>query len=125
MSKKYNVLYVDDEQQNLFAFRAVFRRFFNVFTAIGGQEAIAILENQPVDLILSDQRMPVMTGIELCEYAMDKYPDSARMIVTGYSEMEPLKQAIQDGKIRDYIMKPWETQELKSIMEEAISSVQE
>jgi len=120
MTEKYNILYVDDEKQNLHAFRAIFRRFFNVYIASGGSEALAILENQTVHLVLSDQRMPVMTGVELCENVMQMYPESVRMIVTGYSEMDPILNAINEGKISSYIMKPWKTQELKSIMESAI-----
>ncbi len=120
MAKKINVLYVDDEQQNLLAFRAVFRRFFNVFIASGGPEAIELLDHQPIDLVLSDQRMPAMTGIELCEYVMKKHPSAARIIVTGYSEMEPIHLAIKEGKIRDYVMKPWKTKELRSMIENAI-----
>ena len=120
MNQKYNILYVDDEKQNLHAFRAIFRRFFNVYVAGGGSEALDLLKNQSVHLVLSDQRMPQMTGIELCENVMKMYPDSVRMIVTGYSEMDPILNAIEDGKIKTYIMKPWKTQELKHIIESAI-----
>ena len=120
MAEKYNILYVDDEKQNLHAFRAIFRRFFNVFVADGGSEALEILENQPVHLVLSDQRMPSMTGVELCETVMEKYPNAVRIIVTGYSEMTPILNAIKEGKIKQYIMKPWKTQELKTIIESAI-----
>ena len=120
MSEKYNILYVDDEKQNLHAFRAIFRRFFNVYVADGGEEALELLEKQSVDLVLSDQRMPVMTGVELCETVMKKYPKSVRIIVTGYSEMTPILNAVKEGKINSYIMKPWNTQELKTIIESAI-----
>jgi len=120
MPEKYNVLYVDDEKQNLHAFKAIFRRFFNVYVANGGSEALELLESQSVHLVLSDQRMPSMTGVELCENVMERYPDSIRMIVTGYSEMDPILHAIEEGKIKSYIRKPWKTQELKSIMETAI-----
>ena len=120
MTPNYNILYVDDEKQNLRAFSAMFRRFFNVFIADGGNEALEILKNQPVDLVLSDQRMPVMTGIELCENVMEMYPNAVRMIVTGYSEMDPILNAIEEGKIKSYIKKPWKTQELKTIIETAI-----
>ena len=120
MAEKYNILYVDDEKQNLHAFRAIFRRFFNVFVADGGLEALELLKKQSVHLVLSDQRMPAMTGVELLENVMKIYPDSVRMIVTGYSEMDPIINAINEGKVRNYIMKPWKTQELKTIMESAI-----
>ena len=99
MIQKYNILYVDDETDNLLAFRSVFRRFFNVYTAEGGEEAIKMLEDQPVDLLLSDQRMPSMTGVELCEKVMNSFPKTARIIVTGYSEMQPILDAVKSGKI--------------------------
>ena len=121
MEKKYNILYVDDEQQNLLAFRAVFRRFFNVYTVNGGEEAISFLEQQDIDLVVSDQRMPAMTGLELCEHVMAKYPALARIIVTGYSETEPLDRAVEEGKIRSFVLKPWDTQNLKVVMEQAIN----
>ncbi len=120
MTAKYSILYVDDEPQNLFAFQAVFRRFFDIVTAEGGREAIDILQKRKFDIIVSDQRMPSMTGIELCEYAMHNYPSSARLIVTGYSEIEALSQAIREGKIRDYVKKPWNVKEMKDIIEQTI-----
>lgn len=120
MGEKYNILYVDDEQQNLRAFKAMFRRFFNVHIAGGGSEALKILEKQSMDLVLSDQRMPVMTGIELCENVMNLYPKSIRMIATGYSEMESILEAIEEGKIKRYVTKPWKITELKTIIENAI-----
>ena len=121
MTAKYNILYVDDEQQNLRAFRAMFRRFFNVYIAEGGSEALEIMKEQPVDLVLSDQRMPRMTGVELCENVMELYPEAVRIIVTGYSEMDPILNAIEEGKIRSYIKKPWKTEELKSVIESALA----
>ena len=120
MTAKYNILYVDDEQENLHSFRAIFRRFFNVFVADGGAKGLQILENQSVDLILSDQQMPKMTGVEFCEKVMEKYPDPVRIIVTGYSEMAPINNAIEDGKIERCIKKPWKTRELKAIIEGAL-----
>ena len=103
MTAKYNILYVDDEQQNLRAFRAMFRRFFNVYIAEGGSEALEIMKEQPVDLVLSDQRMPRMTGVELCENVMELYPEAVRIIVTGYSEMDPILNAIEEGKIEPFL----------------------
>ena len=65
--------------------------------------------------------MPKMTGVELCENVMVLYPQAVRMIVTGYSEMEPILNAIEEGKIKSYIKKPWKTDELKSIIESALA----
>lgn len=120
MAKKFTVLYVDDEQDNLLAFRSVFRRYFNVFTASGGSEALDLLKDQAVHLVLSDQRMPNMTGIELLDYVNTQYPSIVKMIVTGYSEMEPILTAVEQGRVAQYITKPWKVEELKSILENAL-----
>lgn len=122
MTRKYNVLYVDDEPDNLLAFRSVFRRFFNVYTASGGPEAIDLLDEQSVDLILSDQRMPHMTGVELLNEVSHAYPAIIRMIVTGYSDMDPIIHAVKNGKVAQYITKPWKVEELKSILDEALAN---
>lgn len=121
MTKKYNILYVDDEPDNLLAFRSVFRRFFNVFTANDGPEAIEFLNDQTVDLILSDQRMPEMTGVELLNKVSIEHPNIIRMIVTGYSEMAPILHAVENGKVAKYITKPWKVEELMSILENALT----
>lgn len=120
MAKKFTVLYVDDEQDNLLAFRSVFRRYFNVFTASGGSEALDLLKDQAVHLVLSDQRMPHMTGIELLDCVNTQYPSIVKMIVTGYSEMEPILTAVEQGRVAQYITKPWKVEELKSILENAL-----
>lgn len=120
MTDKFNVLYVDDEPDNLLAFRAVFRRFFNVYTATGGREAIALLQKQSIDLVLSDQRMPQMTGVELMERVSREYPKIIRMIATGYSEMQPIMDAVRRGEVAQYITKPWKVEELKQILHQAL-----
>lgn len=114
--EKHTILYVDDDADNLLAFRSVFRRFFKVYTATGGDEAIAILKEKPIHLLLSDQRMPKMTGVELCGNVMQTHPETVRIIVTGYSEMQPIVDAMNDGKVARYIMKPWNVEELKGIL---------
>ena len=97
------ILYVDDEKDNLFAFRSVFRRFFDVVTAIDGSEAIELLEVQDVDLVLSDQRMPKMTGVELCKYILNHYPKVKRIIVTGYSDRAPIEEAMKTGALSKWV----------------------
>ena len=119
--KKYHILYVDDEADNLLAFRSVFRRYFDISTATGGQEAMQILKEKPIHLLLSDQRMPNMTGVELCENVMQSHPTMVRIIVTGYSEMKPIEDALEEGKVSKYIMKPWNVSELKDIIEQALA----
>ncbi len=121
MTKKFNILYVDDESDNLLAFRSVFRRFYNVTTAEGGEQALTLLKDQSFDLILSDQRMPEMTGVELFEAIMNDFPNAVRIIVTGYSEMQPINKAMKEGKVAQCITKPWNVDELKNIIQEALN----
>ena len=121
--EKHSILYVDDDADNLLAFRSVFRRFLKVYTANGGDEAIEILKEKPIHLLLSDQRMPKMTGVELCSNVMESHPDTVRIIVTGYSEMQPIMDAMNDGKVARYIMKPWNVEELKGILSRELGAV--
>lgn len=122
MATAFQILYVDDEQDNLMAFRAVFRRHFKVHLAQSGQEALHFLNQQAIDLIISDQRMPKMTGVELLEKVRDRFPEIIRMVLTGYSDQQAIIDAINKGKIYHYITKPWDVDELKFIMENALET---
>lgn len=115
-----NVLYVDDEEQNLITFRAAFRRDFNVVTARSAQEAIELMRLQTIPVVLTDQRMPEMTGVQLLEKILPEFPDSIRIIVTGYTDMDAIIQAVNNGHIFQYITKPWNEQELKMTISHAI-----
>jgi response regulator RpfG family c-di-GMP phosphodiesterase len=113
-TKKYNILYVDDEQHNLNSFKAAFRRHYNVYTALGAKEGIEVLNTNPIHLIITDQRMPEMTGVEFLEKAIGLYPETIRMILTGFSDVEDIIRAINTGRIYRYITKPW--QELSYVL---------
>ncbi|GAB4406795.1 MAG: hypothetical protein OHK0039_08770 [Bacteroidia bacterium] len=120
---KAHILYVDDERQNLVSFKASFRRYYEVHTALGGEEALAALRAQPqIALILSDQRMPGMTGVELFERILTEFPDPVRMVVTGYSDMQAIIQAVNKGQIYYYISKPWKHDELLVIIEKGLEA---
>ena len=119
MEKNFTILYVDDEQQNLISFKAAFRREYKIMTAISGQEAIEILKEHDVQLIISDQRMPEMTGVEFLENILPVYPDAIRMILTGFSDVEAIIDAINKGKVFRYITKPWDENELRMTIENA------
>lgn len=110
--KKITILYVDDEENNLFSFKAAFRIKYQVFTAISGDEALKLLENKPVNIIISDQRMPNMTGVEFLEKVIAKFPDPVRILLTGYADMGAVVDAINKGKIFHYLTKPWNEEEL-------------
>lgn len=117
--KKINVLYVDDEIENLSAFKASFRRFFNVYIAESASEAEKILEQNEVEVILTDQRMPKTTGIEFLQSIVPKYPEAIRILVTGYSDINAVKDAINKGEVYRYIEKPWDTDFMKMIIEKS------
>lgn len=112
MANKITILYVDDELNNLVAFKAVFRIKYNILTAISGEEAINILRNNVVNIIITDQRMPHMTGVEFLESILDEFPDPIRILLTGYADMNAVIDAINKGKIFHYLTKPWNEEEL-------------
>jgi response regulator RpfG family c-di-GMP phosphodiesterase len=111
-SDKISILYVDDEENNLFSFKATFRIKYQVHTAISGDEALKILDAKPVQIIITDQRMPEMTGIEFLEKVLEKYPDPIRILLTGYADMGAVVDAVNKGKIFHYLAKPWNEEEL-------------
>lgn len=114
-----NILYVDDEVHNLNAFKASFRRTFNVFTAESAMEAMKILENQPMHIVVSDQRMPVTSGVEFLQSIIPLYPDAIRILLTGYADMSAVIDAINKGQVYLYITKPWQEDELRQNLERA------
>ncbi len=104
-----SVLYVDDEQNNLTSFRAAFRRQFRVYTAINAVEALKELKKHPeIKVIISDQRMPDITGVEFFEKVRHIYPNKVRIILTGYSDISAVIDAINKGQVYRFIDKPWD-----------------
>lgn len=109
---KITILYVDDEENNLISFKANFRIKYNVFVAISGDDAMKIIENKHVDIIITDQRMPNMTGVEFLEKVLEIKPDPMRILLTGYADMSAVVDAVNKGKIFHYLSKPWNEEEL-------------
>lgn len=118
----FTILYVDDERQNLVSFKASFRRFYDIHTAQGGKDALEIMRQHHIDLVISDQRMPEMTGVELFEKILKEFPDPIRMVMTGYSDMHAIVDAVNKGKIYYYIAKPWKHDELKLVLDNALEA---
>jgi len=116
---KIVILYVDDEENNLISFKATFRIKYKVFTAISGDEAMKILEQNNIEIIITDQRMPNMTGVEFLEKVLVKYPDTMRILLTGYTDMAAVVDAINKGKIFHYLTKPWDETELEMTINRA------
>jgi signal transduction histidine kinase len=116
------VLYVDDEPINLRVFEANFRNKFRVLTCQSGSEALAILSTRAheIGILISDQRMPNMTGIELLERAREIAPDIQRMVITAYADMQAVMDAVNRGQVIRYFVKPWVKEELQSALESSL-----
>jgi response regulator RpfG family c-di-GMP phosphodiesterase len=114
-----NVLYIDDEVHNLKAFKASFRIRFNIFTAESAMEGRKILEQEMIQIIICDQRMPGMTGIEFLESVIPDYPDPIRILLTGYEDITTVVDAINKGEVYKYIQKPWNDDNLRINIEKA------
>jgi DNA-binding NtrC family response regulator len=114
------VLYVDDEVNNLNSFKAAFRRDFNIYTASSAKEGRKILDNNEIGVIITDQRMPGMTGIEFLESIIAIYPDTIRILLTGFSDINAVMDAINRGQVYKYLVKPWQNDELKMYIENAL-----
>ncbi len=121
--KPHNILYVDDEPQNLDAFC---RAFFDIdwvdqiYTATSPDEGLALLDQKQVSAIVTDQRMPGMTGTEFLARVLPKYPDPVRLILTAYTDVKEILDAINQGHVYYFVTKPWEAEELKIVLHRAI-----
>jgi class 3 adenylate cyclase/CheY-like chemotaxis protein len=118
----FNILYVDDEENNLQSFKAAMRRHYNIFTAISGNEGMEIFKQNDIHVIVTDQRMPNMTGVQFLQ-RLPEEPDNTRIILTGFSDMDAIIDAINTGQVYRYITKPWDKDELKMTLDNAIESV--
>ena len=114
-----HVLYLDDEEHNLTAFRAAFRRDFQVHVTTLASEAVRMLQEHPIEVVISDQKMPDISGVEFFEMIMSDHPDPVRMLLTGHADIDAVIDAINKGRIYKYIAKPWNELELKKLVEEA------
>ena len=117
--KKIKVLYIDDEQNNLLAFQAGFRRKYQVFTASSAAEGMSVLNNEEVHVIIADQRMPQSTGVEFFHIVRKAHPHPIRILLTGYTDAEAIIDAINKGEIYRYIKKPWDEFELQNAIQNA------
>jgi two-component system cell cycle sensor histidine kinase PleC len=119
---KPKVLYVDDERPNLIAFRALLRDTYDVLIAENTADAHALLQSQDIPLIVSDQRMPDQSGVEFLERVAIEYPDTMRMILTGYADIDAVVAAVNLGKIYYYFRKPWREAEVRLTLRNALES---
>lgn len=121
MSHEYTLLLVDDEESILRSLRRVFwNEGYRIVTATSGPEALDLLKKDPVSLIISDQRMPDMIGAEFLSQAKSIRPHAIRIMLTGHSHVEAATQAINEGEIFRYLTKPWDDDQLRMTVREAL-----
>jgi two-component system, NtrC family, sensor kinase len=119
---KRDILYVDDEIENLIVFQATFEEHFNVVTANSGQEALDLLETRIFPVVIADHRMPRMTGAELFENMRQKHPHIKRVMLTGYADSKAMLDSINQGQVFYFVKKPWEQDIVFSILVRAIEA---
>ncbi|UXX78977.1 response regulator [Reichenbachiella carrageenanivorans] len=118
--KKYSILYVDDEPVNLRIFQHAFKRDYNVYTSLNGFDALEILNEKKVDLIITDQQMPRMSGVDLLAKIVPKHPSIVRMIMTGFSDIGAIIRAVNEFGLDKYLVKPWDRDQLKVEFDKAL-----
>jgi response regulator RpfG family c-di-GMP phosphodiesterase len=116
---KIKILYIDDEANNLSAFKANFRRLYDIYTAESAADGKKILETTEIEIVITDQRMPEMTGVEFLESIIKEHPNPIRILLTGYTDMQALIDAVNKGQIYRYLSKPWNEEELKMAINQA------
>ncbi len=122
MIKENCVLFVDDEEDVLNSLKRQFRKAdFKLCTAVGGKAALDLLKTESVIIIITDERMPGMTGVELLQKIKKLYPDTIRIVLSGYADSSSIIDAVNKGEIYRFVSKPWSKEKLLEVIEQAIS----
>jgi len=118
------ILYIDDEEINLRLFKNTFRRDYTILTATSAEEGLTILQENRVDLVITDQRMPDITGVQFLSMVQEKFPaiPPGRLIISGYSDPEDIDLAFKKYQLYQFIPKPWDQKELFEIIKKAIDN---
>lgn len=116
----YKIMIVDDEPANLRLLERLFRQEYKVITAGSGEEALELLEQHDTSLLITDQRMPNMSGLELLKQTAALRPHMVRMILTGYTDVGTLVEALNSGLVYQYLTKPWSNEELRLTVTRAL-----
>jgi DNA-binding NtrC family response regulator len=116
---RHPVLIVDDEPDILYSLRDLLRREFDLHTALNAHQALQILEWQPIHVVLADQRMPGVTGVDLLDRIRREHPEVVRLIFTGYADIKAVIDAINKGSVYHYLTKPWDPDELRLVLRRA------
>jgi two-component system, sensor histidine kinase and response regulator len=112
-----NILYIDDEKNNLIAFKALFRKDFNIYLAESAEAGLKILNESEVEIIITDQKMPGLTGVQFFESILQSHPDPVRILLTAFTDVESVIDAINRGQVFRYLRKPWDEQDLRMTIE--------
>src|SRR4030067_1316908 len=121
MERTHSVLLVDDEENILNALKRTFRKEpYRIITAASGLEGLSVIEREKITLVLSDHRMPGMEGVEFLSEVRKKSPDTIRMMLTGYADIQAVMNAINQGEVYRFISKPWDDEEIRFIIRDAI-----
>ncbi|HEV2110286.1 MAG TPA: response regulator [Gammaproteobacteria bacterium] len=119
MSDKATLLFVDDEERVLRSLEVLFKQRFRVLSTTDGREAVEIVRRERVHVIVSDQRMPIMTGVELLRRVREASPNTMRLLLTGYSDLEAIVNSVNEGEIFRYLTKPWSAKEILGTVTQA------
>ena len=116
------ILFVDDEVRVVNLLRISFRDQYKVITATSGHDALDIMATVPVDVLVSDQRMPGMLGIELLEKARQHHPETVRILLTGYSDLSAIVGSVNEGEVFRFVNKPWDQKDLENTLADAVDA---
>lgn len=119
LNRKYRLLLVDDEPRVTSSLHAIFRREYDVYIAHGGAQALELLKTTQIDVVVSDQRMPGMLGNELLAKISKQYPNTMRILLTGFMDKQAIVDSINEGEIYRFINKPWNNDEMRGLVAEA------
>ncbi len=117
---KHTILCVDDESDNVDALERLFRKRYNVLKATSGEQALKLLADNSPSVIVSDQRMPNMTGVEFLAKSMKTHPETIRILLTGYTDIESVIDSINSGQVYRYVTKPWDPVDFSNTVDKAI-----
>lgn len=119
---KHTILCVDDEVDNVEALERLFRKKYKVLKATSGPMALELLDQNPneITVIITDQRMPLMTGVQMLEKSIEKHPTPQRLLLTGYTDLESVIEAVNKGQIHRYLTKPWDPVDLQQTVDQAV-----
>lgn len=118
---EYSILFVDDEENVLRSLKRLLRKEpYNILIATSGEEALALLEKSTIHLVVSDQRMPSMSGTELLQKVKERWPDTVRVILSGYADMSVIVDSINQGEVYRLLAKPWNDEELKMAIKQCL-----